>query len=159
MEDSSIEASFLNASTAENKRRSVTHERRRRDFGLELLKKRQKVTAILGNDRFRAELEGILKIHLGSDGKPRQPRQFHDINERQFDTTNVMKNVPRRGSLYGGVAMGNGVIPINDLRGLNASKYSIAERQLRCKLASLYRLVDWFGWTQGIYNHITVSTL
>ena len=157
MEDSSIEASFLSASAAEKKRRSVTHERRRRDFGLELLKKRQKVTAILGNDRFRAELEDILKTHLGGDGKPRQPRQFHDINEKQFDTTSVLKNVPRRGSLYGGAAMGNSVIPINDLRGIYTSKYSIAERQVRCKLASLYRLVNWLGWTQGIYNHITVS--
>jgi hypothetical protein len=28
----------------------------------------------------------------------------------------------------------------------------------RCKLAALYRLVDLHGWTQGIYNHITVSS-
>ena len=27
----------------------------------------------------------------------------------------------------------------------------------RCKLAAVYRLVDLHGWTQGIYNHITVS--
>lgn len=30
------------------------------------------------------------------------------------------------------------------------------ERTLRNKLAALYRLVDLFQWSQGIYNHITV---
>lgn len=153
-----MDASFLIASAAEKKRRSVNYERRRRDIGLELLKKRQKVTTILGNDQFRAELEEILKGQVEGDGMPRRPRQFHDITEKQFDTINVLGNMPRRGSIYGGVAMGNNIIPINDLRGVNASKYSIAERQLRCKLASLYRLVDWLGWGQSIYNHITVST-
>ena len=159
MEDSLIKASFLSASAAEKKRRSVNHERRRRDFGLELLKKRQIVTTILGNDKFRAQLEDILKTRLGGDRKARKPRQFHDIDEQQFDTTSALKNMPQCGSPYGGIAMGNNIITINDLHGVDGSKYSIAERQLRCKLASLYRLVDWLGWSQGIYNHITVSTL
>ena len=43
-----------------------------------------------------------------------------------------------------------GVIPINDLQGSLSSKYSVAERQGRCKLAALYRLVDLFGWSDGI---------
>ena len=30
---------------------------------------------------------------------------------------------------------------------------------MRCKLAALYRLVDLFGWSQSIYNHITVYTI
>jgi len=157
MEDPSIEASFLIATAAEKRRRSINYERKRRDIGLELLKKKQKVTTILGNDQFRNELEGILKAQLDGDGEPRRPRQFHDISERQFDATTTLGRMPRRGSYYGGVAMGNNIIPINDLRGVNASKYTIAERQLRCKLASLYRLVDWLGWGQSIYNHITVS--
>ena len=29
------------------------------------------------------------------------------------------------------------------------------EKLLRCKLASVYRLVQLQGWSQGIYNHIT----
>ena len=157
-----MEASFLVAAAAEKKRRSINYDRRRRDIALGLLKKKQKVTTILGNDQFRAELEGILKAQLGGE-QPRKPRQFRDPSEGQFDTTSTFKNVPpllpRRGSLYGGVAMGNGVIPINDLRGVNASRYTIGERQLRCKLASLYRLVDWLGWGQAIYNHITVSDI
>lgn len=52
---------------------------------------------------------------------------------------------------------GEPIIPINDLRGAAASKYTVAERDQRCKLASVYRLVQMFGWSQLIYNHITVS--
>jgi hypothetical protein len=36
--------------------------------------------------------------------------------------------------------------------------YAKGEKLLRCKLAAVYRLVDLFGWSQGIYNHITVTT-
>lgn len=158
-----MEASFLVATAAEKRRRSINHDRKRRDIALELLKKRQKVTVLLRNEQFRAELEEILKGQLGGDPQPRKPRRFHDISEAQFNPMNSLGNlrgnIPRRGSSYGGVAMGNNIIPINDLRGENASKYTIAERQLRCKLASLYRLVDWLGWGQLIYNHITVSNL
>ena len=153
-----MEESLLIATAAEKKRRSINYERKRRDIALELLKKKQKVTTILGNDQFKAELEGILKTQLEGDGQPRKPRRFRDTSEGQSITMNMSRNMPQRGSLYGGVAMGNNIIPINDLRGVNASKYTIGERQVRCKLASLYRLMDWFGWTQGIYNHITVSS-
>ncbi|VDK49436.1 unnamed protein product [Anisakis simplex] len=46
------------------------------------------------------------------------------------------------------------VLPVADLRGND--KYTKAEKLLRNKLASLYRLVDLFQWSQGIYNHITL---
>ena len=48
------------------------------------------------------------------------------------------------------------VIEIDDLdkKKLN---YSESESILRCKLASLYRLVHLNSWTSGIFNHITVS--
>merc|ERR1740119_41034 len=47
------------------------------------------------------------------------------------------------------------VIPINDIRGLESMIYAKGEKQLRCKLAAVYRLIDLHGWTQGIYNHVT----
>ncbi|KAA3670850.1 adducin, partial [Paragonimus westermani] len=49
----------------------------------------------------------------------------------------------------------NGLIPINDLRGGDSTIYSRRERSLRCKLASVYRLIDLFGWNSSIYNHVT----
>ena len=56
-----------------------------------------------------------------------------------------------------GGGSGSSVLPINDLRGVRASRYVLSERLLRCKLASLCRLVDWFGWSQLVYNHVSVS--
>ncbi|OON22334.1 class II Aldolase and Adducin domain protein [Opisthorchis viverrini] len=46
-------------------------------------------------------------------------------------------------------------IPVNDLRGEEASAYSREECTLRRSLAALYRLVDVRGWTHSIYNHIS----
>jgi len=48
------------------------------------------------------------------------------------------------------------IIPIDDIEGEEPSGYVKGEKSLRCSVASLYRLVDYFGWTQAIYNHITV---
>ena len=54
-------------------------------------------------------------------------------------------------------AVGSPVIPINDIRGVETLGYSKQEKVLRCKVAACYRLLDLFGWTHGIYNHISVS--
>jgi adducin len=51
------------------------------------------------------------------------------------------------------------VTPVNDLRGSDSIAYDKGEKLLRCKLAAFYRLADLFGWSQLIYNHITVSIL
>ena len=48
------------------------------------------------------------------------------------------------------------MIPINDIRGLEGMSYTKNEKLLRCKLAAAYRLVEGHGWTQSIYNHISV---
>lgn len=49
------------------------------------------------------------------------------------------------------------VTPVNDLRGSDSIAYEKGEKLLRCKLAAFYRLADLFGWSQLIYNHLTVS--
>lgn len=49
------------------------------------------------------------------------------------------------------------VIPITDIKGMEAAKYTKQEKQLRCKVASLYRIIDLNGWSYGIYNHISVG--
>ena len=47
--------------------------------------------------------------------------------------------------------------PIDDIGDRVIDGYAPGEKDLRCQLACLYRLVDHFGWTQSIFNHITVS--
>uniref|UniRef100_A0A183AZW0 Aldolase_II domain-containing protein n=1 Tax=Echinostoma caproni TaxID=27848 RepID=A0A183AZW0_9TREM len=47
------------------------------------------------------------------------------------------------------------VVPINDVKTYQPATYKKGERLVRCKLASVYRLVDIFGWNRGISNHVT----
>ncbi|ETN86545.1 class II Aldolase and Adducin domain protein, partial [Necator americanus] len=46
--------------------------------------------------------------------------------------------------------------PIKPINDLDDGEFKQEEAELRCQLASLYRLVDLFQWSQGIYNHMTV---
>lgn len=48
--------------------------------------------------------------------------------------------------------------PISDVFGLDPSSLVKGERQTRCRVASLYRLVDLFGWAHFSNAYITVST-
>lgn len=52
------------------------------------------------------------------------------------------------------------VLPVNDIRGIDSRSYVKNERHLRCKLASLYRVIDLYGWNYGTcYNHVSVSRI
>lgn len=48
------------------------------------------------------------------------------------------------------------VTPINDLFGVEFASMVKGEKQMRCKLASLYRLVDLFSWAHFANSYITV---
>lgn len=51
------------------------------------------------------------------------------------------------------------ITPINDLPGIDTSSFVKGEKLTRCKLASLYRLADLFGWAHLPNAYITVSVL
>ena len=113
------------------------------------MERRKRVEAIMSSKLFREELERVVSDSLrdsGADG----------ISHLLSDMMNV-----RQGQAVGAVG-GSGVrgcsLPINDIRGLEGMSYTKHEKLLRCKLAAVYRLVDLYGWTQNIYNHITVSS-
>ena len=127
---------------------------------LKVLEREQKVTKLLNTEAFRSELENILQGQLEGTGEPKRTRPQSpgatspgrsDVGPKSRHPSAMVSTV------VGGGGGGEPVIPINDLRGANASKYTVAERDQRCKLASVYRLVHMFGWSQLIYNHITVS--
>lgn len=48
------------------------------------------------------------------------------------------------------------VTPINDMYGAEYATMVKGEKVTRCKLASLYRLVDLFGWAHFGNAYITV---
>lgn len=49
------------------------------------------------------------------------------------------------------------VTPINDMYGAECTTMVKGEKLMRCKLASLYRLVDLFSWAHFANSYITVS--
>jgi len=44
--------------------------------------------------------------------------------------------------------------PVDDLDKRAPGKYSAAEAEQRRKTAAMFRLIDLFGWTEGIYGHV-----
>lgn len=108
------------------------------------LKLRQKVSLVLQDDYLRHELEDTVRRHSEEGDELASVRTYQDFLV-------PMSNYYTAGH---GISV---VHPINDIRGTETLNYTKSERILRCKLASAYRLIDHFGWTESIYNHCTVS--
>lgn len=116
-----------------------------------VLEREKRVTTILSNENFRAELESILQAQKNGSTQPKKT----NLQKLQDSSYQVSAGESRSVARAHGNSS-EAIIPINDLRGVSATKYSLAQRQARCKLAAAYRLVEMFGWSQLIYNHITV---
>lgn len=134
----------------------VGRPQKRSTYGLQrdyrVLEREKKVTAVLENHGFRAELENILQGQLEGKTMPAPPTRPSPEQWLADLRHSALKPGTRQPVASGGEFR----MPINDLSGTLASKYTMAEKETRCKLAAVYRLVDFFGWAQLIYNHITV---
>ena len=117
------------------------------------LKLRQRVSLVLGDELFKEELEDSIK-RTSVNGMPR----FDNIRNYQDILLPVIQ--PSLASVGRGYGNASGVVlPINDIRGENAMKYSKLNKSLRCKLAAVYRLIDIFGWSEAIFNHVSVCMI
>lgn len=116
------------------------------DADVKEMERRKRVEAIMGSKIFREELEKIIEQQMreGGPGSGTLLQQISDIMGAASSW---------RGSMFRG---GNCAIPINDIRGVDTIAYAKGEKLMRCKLAAAYRLVDLYGWSQNIYNHITL---
>ena len=125
-----------------------------RDF--QVLEREKRVTKILASHAFRSELEGILQGQLeGSRGPPKTSHALSSLQDNVAPAAAV--EAAHMHAAAAGVSGTSGILPINDLRGARSSRYVLSERRLRCKLASLCRLVDWFKWSPLVNNHLSVS--
>lgn len=106
------------------------------------MERRKRVEAIMCSRLFREELERIV------DG------QMKDGNSNILQQISDMMGVPtsRVGTSF---RSSNCVIPINDIRGIEAMGYEKGEKILRCKLAATFRLLDSYGWASGINSLVT----
>ncbi|XP_069600836.1 alpha-adducin isoform X6 [Ranitomeya imitator] len=126
----------------------------RQDFNM--MEQKKRVSMILQSPAFCDELETMIQDQLKKGKNPTGLLALQQIAD--FMTTTVPSVYPS--APHGGMAALNlslgMVTPVNDLRGSDSIAYEKGEKLLRCKLAAFYRLADLFGWSQLIYNHITV---
>ncbi|KAM9734694.1 alpha-adducin isoform 4-T4 [Menidia menidia] len=126
----------------------------RQDFNM--MEQRKRVSMILQSPAFCDELETMIQDQLKKGKTPTSLLALQQIAD--FMTTNMPSMYPA--APQGGMAalnMSLGMVtPVNDLRGSDSISYDKGEKILRCKLAAFYRLADLFGWSELIYNHLTV---
>ncbi|XP_046446650.1 protein hu-li tai shao-like isoform X5 [Daphnia pulex] len=113
------------------------------------MERRRRVEVMMGSRTFRDDLERIVDQQLREGGAA----GLFALQQHISDLTGMGTH---RGLGGGGGGGARCVIPINDIKGVDFPSYVKGEKIIRCKLAALYRLVDLFGWSQSIYNHITV---
>jgi len=109
------------------------------------MERRKRVEAIMSSKLFREELERVVTDSLRDSGA--------DGISNLLSEMSVKQTIGGAGQIS---TANGGTIPINDIRGLEGMAYTKQEKLTRCKLAAVYRLIDMYGWTQGIYNHVTV---
>jgi len=112
--------------------------------------RRKRVEAIMSSKLFREELERVVSDSLresGAEGLTSMLSNMMNVKAASGGGTTAISGA--------GISLGS-VIPVNDIRGLEGMSYTKNEKLLRCKLAALYRIVDMYGWTQSIYNHVSV---
>ncbi|CAN2388438.1 Alpha-adducin isoform X1 [Pristimantis euphronides] len=126
----------------------------RQDFNM--MEQKKRVSMILQSPAFCDELETMIQDQLKKGKNPTGLLALQQIAD--FMTTSVPSvypSAPQGGMAALNLSLGM-VTPVNDLRGSDSIAYEKGEKLHRCKLAAFYRLADLFGWSQLIYNHITV---
>ncbi|XP_014254991.1 protein hu-li tai shao isoform X14 [Cimex lectularius] len=115
------------------------------DADMREMERRKRVEMMMGSRLFREELERIIESQMKEGGGPAGLLQ------------QIQDMVGGAGRIHSGSMFksSNCVVPINDIRGVESMGYVKGEKILRCKLASVFRLMDLYGWTHGINNHIT----
>ncbi|XP_075943362.1 alpha-adducin isoform X2 [Anarhichas minor] len=127
----------------------------RQDFNM--MEQRKRVSMILQSPAFCDELETMIQDQLQKGKTPTSLLALQQIAD--FMNTSMPSMYPA--APQGGMAslnMSLGMVtPVNDLRGSDSISYDKGEKQHRCKLAAFYRLADLFGWSELIFNHLTVK--
>lgn len=118
----------------------------RQDFNM--MEQRKRVTQILQSPAFREDLECLIQEQMKKGHNPTGLLALQQIADY------IMAH-SFSGLTSSPLSLGM-VTPINDLPGVDTSSYVKGEKLTRCKLASLYRLVDLFGWGHLANSYISV---
>ncbi|NXN01192.1 ADDG protein, partial [Sylvia borin] len=118
----------------------------RQDFNM--MEQRKRVTQILQSPAFREDLECLIQEQMKKGNNPTGLLALQQIAE--YITASTFTG-------FSSSSLSHGMItPINDLPGVDTSSFVKGEKLTRCKLASLYRLADLFGWAHLPNTYISV---
>uniref|UniRef100_A0A8C6MG68 Adducin 3 n=1 Tax=Moschus moschiferus TaxID=68415 RepID=A0A8C6MG68_MOSMO len=118
----------------------------RQDFNM--MEQRKRVTQILQSPAFREDLECLIQEQMKKGHNPTGLLALQQIADYIMTSSFSGFTSPP-------LSLGM-VTPINDLPGADTSSYVKGEKLTRCKLASLYRLADLFGWAHLANTYISV---
>uniref|UniRef100_A0A8C5CRG8 Adducin 3 n=1 Tax=Gadus morhua TaxID=8049 RepID=A0A8C5CRG8_GADMO len=117
----------------------------RQDFNV--LEQKKRVTQILQSPAFKDELEGLIQEQMNKGNNPKGLLALKQIADF-FMASSVAG--------FNSSPLSQGMVsPINDLYTMDPATTVKGEKHARCKLASLYRLVDLFSWAHFSNSYIT----
>ncbi|XP_063163205.1 gamma-adducin isoform X1 [Candoia aspera] len=118
----------------------------RQDFNM--MEQRKRVTQILQSPAFREDLESLIQEQMKKGNNPTGLLALQQIADYIMASSFAG---------FSSSPLSSGLItPINDLPGIDTTTFGKGEKLIRCKLASLYRLTDLFGWGHLANSYITV---
>ncbi|NXD45842.1 ADDB protein, partial [Copsychus sechellarum] len=118
----------------------------RQDFNL--MEQKKRVTMILQSPSFREELESLIQEQMKKGNNSAHVWALRQIAD--FMATTSPAALPTSPM---GLAS---VTPINDLHGTEGPALAKGERLMRCKVGSIHRLLDLYGWAQLGHAAVTL---
>lgn len=112
---------------------------------------RQRVSSMLNSQSFREELESIVTDRLKNTSlNGNNLYTLQQVNDL-FSNPRLQLSTASKANSNAGAS----IIPVNDIRGVDTRCYAKGERLIRCKMASLYRVIGMQGWASGIANFVS----
>ncbi|XP_049712983.1 beta-adducin isoform X1 [Elephas maximus indicus] len=118
----------------------------RQDFNL--MEQKKRVTMILQSPSFREELEGLIQEQMKKGNNSSNIWALRQIADFMASTSHAV--FPTSSMNF------STITPINDLHTADSLNLAKGERLMRCKISSVYRLLDIYGWAQLSDTYVTM---
>ncbi|XP_039095510.1 beta-adducin isoform X1 [Hyaena hyaena] len=118
----------------------------RQDFNL--MEQKKRVTMILQSPSFREELEGLIQEQMKKGNNSSNIWALRQIADFMASTSHAV--FPASSMNF------SMMTPINDLHTTDTLNLAKGERLMRCKISSVYRLLDLYGWAQLSDTYVTL---
>ncbi|XP_038175090.1 beta-adducin isoform X2 [Arvicola amphibius] len=112
------------------------------------MEQKKRVTMILQSPSFREELEGLIQEQMKKGNNSSNIWALRQIADFMASTSHAV--FPASSMNF------SMMTPINDLHTADSLNLAKGERLMRCKISSVYRLLDLYGWAQLSDTYVTM---